>query len=211
MFDESPSGVLDLAHRWSLFPSQDVAERIWLYFSRLLEWNVRVNLTGARSMASLIGDHLPDSLAVSRFVPPGSDVVDVGSGGGLPAVPFSIIRPDCRVTLLEPRAKRIAFLNMAVRECGCVKAKVVRARVEEPGVSGFSVAMSRATFPPDEWLERAPLVLSPGGRIVLLSSLDARPNVDKPLMLDCVEYQTSSGAMRWAGCFCSTWNTPEDD
>src|SRR5450631_204870 len=106
MFEQSSSGVLNLAHRWLFSLTTDAAERVCLYFRRLLEWNVRVNLTGARSMVDLIGNHLPDSFAVSRFVPVGSDVVDVGSGGGLPAIPFSIIRPDCRVTLLEPRAKR---------------------------------------------------------------------------------------------------------
>jgi hypothetical protein len=44
-----------------------------------------------------------------------------------------------------------------------------------------------------------------------LSSFDARPKVDASLVLDSVEYLTNSGARRWAGCFCSTWNTQEAD
>jgi 16S rRNA (guanine(527)-N(7))-methyltransferase RsmG len=211
MFGDLPSGVLNLAHGWSFSLTTDIAERVCLYFRRLLEWNVRVNLTGACSMADLIGNHLPDSFAVSRFVPPDSDVVDVGSGGGLPAIPFSIIRPDCRVTLLEPRAKRIAFLNTAVRECGCGNANVVRGRVEDCDASGFTVAMSRATFPPEVWFAKAPLILGPDGRIVVLSSDDASPSIRDARLLDSVEYQTAVGVKRWAGYFCSTWNTSKAD
>jgi len=211
MSEASTSGLLDLSRKWSVSLTKDVAARVFLYFRRLLEWNVRVNLTGARSMADLMGDHMPDSFAVSRLVPADSDLVDVGSGGGLPAIPFSIIRPDCRVTLLEPRAKRIAFLNTAVRECGCANVRVVRGRIEDWGTSRFSVATSRATFPPDEWLEKAPLLLGSGGRIILLTTVDGRHKAGDHQVVDSVEYQTSTGTRRWAGCFCSTWNTPEAD
>jgi 16S rRNA (guanine527-N7)-methyltransferase len=209
MLDELRSGVLDVAGGWSCPLTKEAVDRVLLYFRRLLEWNVRVNLTGARSMTDLIGDHLSDSFAISRFAPPNSDVLDVGSGGGLPVIPFSIIRPDCMVTLLEPRAKRVAFLNTAVRECGCSKATVVRSRIEDFGASRFSVATSRATFRPEEWFEKASCVLAPGGRVVLLSTETVYPGGGDKQLIDCAEYRTTSGATRWAGCFCSTWNTPE--
>jgi 16S rRNA (guanine527-N7)-methyltransferase len=171
---------------------------------RLLEWNQRVNLTGARSIRELLGEHLPDSFALCRLVPEGSDVVDVGSGGGLPAIPFSILRHDCRITLLEPRAKRVAFLKTAARECGCANIKVVRGRLEDVTSSRFDVATSRATFPPNRWLELAPSVLAPEGRFVVLANLADRPSSMKVRLIDSVEYRTTNNTMRWAGCYCST-------
>lgn len=198
------SGILSLAQDWSFAMSDDVAGRISLYMNRLLEWNRRVNLTGARTDVELLRDHLPDSFALSRFVTDGCNVIDVGSGGGLPAIPFAILRPDCRITLLEPRAKRVAFLNTAVRVCGCKNASVVRERLEGFEFSGFSVATSRATFAPDEWLEKGRRLVEPGGRVVLLTTADAVPRVDGMRVLDFVRYRTAGDSSRWAGCYCFT-------
>ena len=207
MFEERRESILALAHEWSCPVVEEVVDRVLRYFHRLLEWNVRVNLTGARSLSELIGDHLPDSFALSRFCPPGSSVLDVGSGGGLPGIPFSLLRPDCQVTLLEPRAKRVAFLNTAVREVGLGNTRVVRARLEDGFPSRFDVAVSRATFPPEEWIGVGFSVLVPAGRLVLLSTQEYRPAGCDMRLVDCSEYRTAARVARWAGCFCSTWNT----
>lgn len=199
--------IQEAARQWAFPLSVENGDQVLAYFQRLLEWNVRVNLTGAGSMADLVGDHLPDSFALSRFVPVGADLLDVGSGGGLPALPFSILRPDCGVTLLEPRAKRVAFLNTVVREGGSSSAKVVRGRFEDFGAFRFSVVASRATFPPVEWLRMGRAALVPGGRLVLLSTEEVLPEASALQLIDSAQYRTASGASRWAGCFCSTWNT----
>lgn len=202
--DEAKAGILGLAREWSVAMATDVSERISLYMHRLLEWNQRVNLTGAHSVGDLLGEHLADSFALCRLIPQGSNVVDVGSGGGLPAIPFSLLRPDCRITLLEPRAKRVAFLKTAVRECACGNAKVIRARLEEYAGGRFEVATSRATFTPDKWLEMAPLLLVPGGRIVLLTNVDGRPTDGSARLVDSVAYRVGTSATRWAASYCST-------
>jgi 16S rRNA (guanine527-N7)-methyltransferase len=201
---EAVSGVLALAGDWSHALDAGVAERVALYLERLLEWNRRVNLTGARTFADLLGEHLPDSFAMSRLVPPASSVVDVGAGGGLPGIPFAILRPDCRTTLLEPRAKRVAFLNTAVRECAYRNALVVRGRLEEVESPHFDVAVSRATFPPDEWLDLAPRLLASSGRAIVLATDPVRPRADSARLVDSLEYRASSGSGRWAGCYCFT-------
>jgi len=211
MFEESRIAIQMAASQWALSLDCEVIGRLLAYFQLLLEWNLRVNLTGSTSIDNLVTDHLPDSFALSRFVPVGSDVLDVGSGGGLPALPFSIIRPDCKVTLLEPRAKRIAFLNTAVRGGGFENVKVVRARFEDFRGVRFGVATSRATFAPSEWLEMGESAIRPGGRLVLLSTEEISPGTSGLRLIDGAAYRTASGSNRWAGCFCSTWNTPEPD
>jgi 16S rRNA (guanine527-N7)-methyltransferase len=204
MLEEATSGVLALAALWKFPVGKESSARIAVYMKRLLEWNRRVNLTGARSLEDLLGEHLPDSFAMSQLVPPGSRVVDIGSGGGLPGIPFALLRPDCRVTLVEPRAKRVAFLNMAVRDTACDNVAVMRARLEEIGSERFDVAVSRATFPPEEWLELARSIVLPSGRVVLLTSVAVVPRVSSVQLVGSVEYRTSAGSRRWTGCYCFT-------
>jgi len=100
-----------LAEEWKFPLSPETTKRVIEFCRLLIAWNVRVNLTGARTVAEVVGEHVVDAFAMARLVPPGSSVVDVGAGGGLPGVAFAILRPDARLTMVEPRAKRVAFLR----------------------------------------------------------------------------------------------------
>lgn len=138
----------------------------------MLKWNASLNITGAKTIEDLVMAHLPDALVLAHFVPRDAAVVDIGSGGGLPAIPLSVLRPDLQVTLLEPRAKRVAFLRTAVRELGLRRVSPWLGRVEHwsaPAPSP-SVAMSRATFPPSEWLPIGMKALEGRGRVYALLS-----------------------------------------
>jgi 16S rRNA (guanine527-N7)-methyltransferase len=168
----------------------------------LLRWNARVNLTGARTLDDLLEDHLPDSFALARLASVGAKVVDVGAGGGLPGVPFALLRRDCRVTLVEPRAKRTAFLSTARREVGgSAELEVLRAREEELSAGMFDVATSRATFQPLEWLVLASRLLVPGGVAVVLASGPIEGDREGYSLRDAVSYETGRCASRWAGAF----------
>ena len=204
MLDQAFSGVLRLAKEWAFPVSKETCERVGLYLTLLLQWNHRVNLTGARELGELVGDHLPDSFALAKLAPLSASVVDIGSGGGLPALPFAILRPDCRVTMVEPRAKRIAFLNMAARSCACGLVKVVRARLEDQPPHAHLVAASRATFCPEDWLKLAPELLSPGGVGIVFAVEPVDPGPSPRRLVDSIRYHTASGAPRWCGSFCFT-------
>jgi len=201
MQDDTAAGVLSLAKRWS-FPLQPgVSEKICLYLAQLLRWNERVNLTGARDFRELLGDHLPDSFALAKVCPQGANLVDVGSGGGLPAVPFAIFRPDCQTTLVEPRAKRVAFLRTAVRECELSEVSVLRARVEDLQESSYSVASSKATFSPEKWLQTAPRLLVPGGLAIVFAADREAVRPSSATLVNSIAYATLGESERWCGCF----------
>jgi 16S rRNA (guanine527-N7)-methyltransferase len=146
------------------------------FFELLLTWNARINLTGARSLIELVEEHLPDSLALDRLVPNAARLVDVGSGGGLPALPLALLRPDVTLTLVEPRAKRVAFLRTALMDLG-LAAAVVSGRVESLPHKDYDVASSRATFPPEEWLAVGRDLVGPSGTVVLFLSAPAPPGL----------------------------------
>jgi len=93
-----------------------IAERLAAYGALLLDANRRVNLTGANDAAALL-PHLLDALTLVPFIEAGRALVDVGSGGGLPGIPLAIAT-GVRVTLIEPIAKKAAFLREALAAAG---------------------------------------------------------------------------------------------
>lgn len=173
--------------------------RLRQFAALLLRWNERINLTGARTIEAVVGEHMADAVAMTTVVREGVSVVDVGSGGGLPALPFAILRPTCQLTLVEPRGKRAAFLRTAVRELRLPKVSVLEERLEdlEPGTPGwappFAAASSRATFAPPDWLRLASPLVSPEGVIVLF--LSAEENAPQ-LPVTSVHYALQDGRPR---------------
>jgi 16S rRNA (guanine527-N7)-methyltransferase len=146
--------------------------RLAAYLDTLAAWSRRVNLTGARTpeerVRLLVGDVLP---AVA--VPEPGTLLDVGSGNGSPGLVFALLRDDLDVTLLEPRARRWAFLREAARASGC-GVRVLRLRHDGyPGPPARTLTLRALALP---LAELAGLV-SPGGRIVVLGG---RPEAGGP-------------------------------
>ena len=178
----------------------EVRMRLSLFVSRILEWNARINLTGAKSRDELFGEHLVDSFAVVRFLPQASSVADIGSGGGLPGIPLAILRPDIRLTMIEPRAKRVAFLRAVSHELRLKELSIIRGRVEEACASLVDVCFSRATFPPEEWLEHGRGLVKPSG-VVLVFANEFVSTSSGATLVDSQRYVTGSGRSRWMGAF----------
>jgi 16S rRNA (guanine527-N7)-methyltransferase len=79
--------------------------------------------------------------------------LDVGSGAGAPGLVLALLRPELPITLVEPKAKRVAFLRSAIGQLGLRRAVVEPVRSSALPAAGHDVAISRATFSPDDWLE----------------------------------------------------------
>ena len=182
-------------------------ERVVRFFDMLLDWNARTNLTGAKSREELLADHWLDSVALIRLLPSHAEVIDVGSGGGLPAFPFALMRPDCRIRMIEPRSKRVAFLRHATRSLGLENAVVIESRLQK-GRSGplFSsmalsdvalpcCAISRATFSVGEWMEFGAEVAGVGGSVVVFDT-QRSPGIARLQPLEELSYQTGRGSLR---------------
>jgi len=139
-------------------PSGPSADALAAFAALVTTWNARLDLTAARTAEAVAEVLCADALvlAAAGLIPEGASVLDVGSGAGAPAIPLSILRPDLRLTLLEPARKRVAFLRTATGSLGLTeRVRVVEGRLDPgaPAVPGaFDLAMARATFPPAEWL-----------------------------------------------------------
>jgi 16S rRNA (guanine527-N7)-methyltransferase len=151
-------------------------------------------LIGPREVDRLWDRHLLNSAVVGELIPHGARVVDVGSGAGLPGIPLCLVRPDLHVTMLEPMARRVAWLNEVVDTLS-LSASVVRGRAEEPAIkqqlAGADVVTARAVAPLARlWAWSAPL-LRQGGQLVALKGESAEAEVAR----DGAEVRRAGGSM----------------
>lgn len=132
----------------------DLGRLLTHWTKRVLEWNQRIDLTAARSPDELVDLLLADAAAVASTLEPGAAAqwVDVGSGAGAPGFGIALLAPALSLTLVEPKAKRVAFLRTLAGELDLAGVRVRRGRSDELSPACFDVAISRATLAPPEWL-----------------------------------------------------------
>ena len=100
------------------------------YFDILIEYNNKFNLTAITEKQEVINKHFVDSsLACGKVC--GKFVLDVGSGGGFPAIPIKIIKDDINLTMLEATGKKCEFLKAVVKELGLTNVSVINGRAED--------------------------------------------------------------------------------
>ena len=152
--------------------------KVQQYAQLLLEWNRSINLTGARTLEQ-VEALIADAGAMVRASWTGiSSVIDIGSGGGLPAVPLALAMPKVQFTLLEANARKCAFLEHVAGTLGLSNVVVIAGRAEElghrPALRGqFDRAISRAAARPQVLLELAlPFVRTGGDLVAQVSPLD---------------------------------------
>ncbi|MEX6506106.1 16S rRNA (guanine(527)-N(7))-methyltransferase RsmG [Jiella sp. M17.18] len=107
-------------------------ERLDRYVALLTEWQARTNLVAASTIGDVWTRHVADSLFLARRLPRFDRVVDLGSGGGLPALVIAACRSEATVDMVESNAKKAAFLRAAQREIGA-RGTVHAARIEDCG------------------------------------------------------------------------------
>jgi 16S rRNA (guanine527-N7)-methyltransferase len=144
------------------------------YGAELVRWSRRVNLTGASTLAEFFQGPLFDALTVIPVIEDSGSLVDVGSGGGLPGVPAAILFGHLKVTLVEPRARRAAFLRHVIHRMS-LEADVIQARDEELVEGGWNGAVAQAVWSARKWLQRAGRLVVPGGALYVLSSKTLSP------------------------------------
>lgn len=127
---------------WVVTPSMQ--QQLVDYLLLLEKWNNTYNLTSIRDVNDMISHHIFDSLVVSPYIK-GKNILDVGTGAGLPGMPLAITMPDKQFVLLDSNGKKTRFLTHVMQMLKISNVEVVQARVEtyKPKIC-FDTIISRA-------------------------------------------------------------------
>ncbi len=165
------SAVKSLLAPFGLDLSSGEVGQLLTYLDLLQRWNRKINLTAIEGAEEWVTRHFGESLYLSRWVELKGKLIDIGSGAGFPGLALKIVFPELATTLLEPAAKKRAFLKEVARACGMESVEVRGERLED-FVSGnaqqeFNSATSRAVGHLDRLVPLAAECLVAGGGIYL--------------------------------------------
>jgi len=118
-------------------------ERIEKFISLLLQWSKVHNLTGAKSKTE-IEANIVDSIYPLKFINDFGSLADIGTGAGYPGMILAIARPQSKAVLIEPRAKRVAFLNFVKSSLNLENVEIIHKRAEEVKPNSYDLITSRA-------------------------------------------------------------------
>ena len=138
------------------------------FAKRLAKDSETFGLLGPRELPRIWSRHVINSGLLAELIPPGSKVVDVGSGAGLPGIPMAIAQPDAAFTLVEPMERRASWLSSVIKDLGIDNVRVLRARAEDVKESDFDFATARAVAALDKLLKLlTPLIKDSRNRTII--------------------------------------------
>jgi len=179
------AGIVRLTEAGGAALPANAREKLDAYIALLAKWNATYNLTAIREPERMVTHHILDALAVLPHLPdtvsrPGLRLLDVGSGGGVPAIPLAIAQPDWRVVALDSNHKKGAFLQQAISELPLPNAEAVIARVEEyVPTAPFDIVISRAFADLATFVNSSARHLAPNGVLVAMKGVFPDEEIDE--------------------------------
>jgi 16S rRNA (guanine527-N7)-methyltransferase len=168
-----PTRLTRRAGRAGLFLNDDLVSRLDTFYTLLSRWNEKINLTSLADPDEAIDRLILEPLMAARYVPAAAaKLMDVGSGGGSPAIPLKLAMPRLSLTMVESKARKSAFLREAIRQLELQTAIVETARVEELLTRAdmhehFEVISTRAVRVETKVMHTLQAFLRSGGHIML--------------------------------------------
>ena len=152
------------------------------YAEHLATTGVEWGLIGPREASRVWDRHVLNCAVVAELVPPAARVLDIGSGAGLPGIPLALARPDLRVVLVEPLARRVEWLRMVLADLE-LPVEVERGRAEDTPIrrrwEGADVVTSRAVAPLHRLAAWCLPLVRPGGMMLAVKGMSAPEEVER--------------------------------
>lgn len=157
----------------------DAAGAAEAYWELLCTTGIDHGLIGPREVPRMWSRHVLNCAVIQELVPQGAQVMDVGSGAGLPGIPLALARPDVQVTLVEPLQRRCRWLEHTIDQLG-VSVEVANCRAEElHGQARADVVVSRAVAPLGKLLRWSVPLVQPPGVVLAIKGQSAPEEVEK--------------------------------
>jgi 16S rRNA (guanine527-N7)-methyltransferase len=125
------------------------------------EWNEKINVISRKDIDSLYLKHVLHSLAITTVIEfkQGTQVIDIGTGGGFPGVPLAIFFPEVQFHLVDSIGKKLKIIEAVKEEIGLTNVTTQHCRAEEIRNRQFDFVVSRAVAPLKElWQWGKPLI-----------------------------------------------------
>ena len=169
---------------------EEAIQAFELYAAELCKWNRKVNLTAISSELDIAAKHIIDALLFADYVTEAENLLDVGSGAGIPAIPFKIVHPEVNVVSVDAVGKKINFQRHAARLLKLDNFSALHSRVENLHASHagfFDVITSRAFSDLGKFAMLAAPLLKPGGRMIAMKG----PAVEQEMSNEMLELQAA--------------------
>jgi 16S rRNA (guanine527-N7)-methyltransferase len=170
---------------------QGPQQKLLDYLALLMKWNRAYNLTAIRDPEEMVPRQLLDSLSILPLVR-GKQILDVGTGAGLPGIPLAICIPDASFTLIDSNGKKTRFVQQAKMELGLENLQVQQSRIEQfEATQGFDTITSRAFAALPKIVELTARLLSKDGVLLAMKGTVPKQELDtlqsNGLVIDIVE------------------------
>jgi 16S rRNA (guanine527-N7)-methyltransferase len=193
---------LELVRLNGLELTQDQQDKLLEYAALLTEWNGKVNLISRKDEENVLSRHILHSLALAMpevtdsELPENGNVLDIGTGGGLPGIPLAIVRPDVQFKLVDSIQKKITAVNDMIEKLGLTNAQAFVGRVEEMRKAkklqpNFETVVSRAVAPLDELVGWVKNLVLPGAFLYSLKGGDLTDEMARTRKMSIVAGVTS--------------------
>jgi 16S rRNA (guanine527-N7)-methyltransferase len=158
-------------------------------------WSGTLRLTGHRGADAILRRLVLDAAALTLALPEVDSAADLGSGAGFPGLPMALLRPGCRVTLVEARERAHHFQRAALRALGLGNATALRGRAESLATQPHALVIAQAMAPPvqvvrwmQRWVEAGGLLAIPAA-----TELPRLPEIPGVLPLPPLHYRVPLG------------------
>ena len=165
--------ILNGAQELGITIDERVCALFCTHASELINWNRKINLTAITHPRDMAIKHFLDSLVPAEYIPEGSRLLDIGSGGGFPGIPLKIVKPSLSIQLIDGVRKKANFLKHAIRTLRLDQSQALHIRAENlhknfSYLNSFDVIISRALSNLEFFFKVALPLLAKQGLIVAM-------------------------------------------
>jgi 16S rRNA (guanine527-N7)-methyltransferase len=160
------------------------------------DWNEKINVISRKDIDSLYERHVLHSLSIAATfeLQPGSEIIDLGTGGGFPGIPLAIFFPEVKFHLVDSIAKKLKVVDAVAENIGLTNITTQHSRIEDIKNRKFDFVVSRAVAPlKDLWRWSKPLLKTQKNNYSAPGSGLPTPNSELP---------TPDSQLRTPGLIC---------